>query len=143
MPLWARLSDRIGRRPVYAFGAAGLAAWAFAFYPLLDTRSPALIAAALVVGLIVHSAMNGPQGAFIAELFPTRIRYSGASLCYQVTTIVGGSWAPIISLALYRRFHSTLPISAYLALACAVSLAAALAARETRGKSWAEIDAAG
>ena len=143
MPLWAALSDRIGRRPVYAFGAAGLVVWAFAFYPLLDTRSPGVIVAAIVVGLLVHSAMNGPQGAVIAELFPTRTRYSGASLCYQVTSIVGGSWAPIISLALYREFRSTLPISLYLAGACAVSFVAALAARETKGLSFAEIDAGG
>ena len=141
MPLWAALSDRIGRRPVYAFGAAGLVVWAFAFYPLLDTRSPGVIIAAIVVGLLVHSAMNGPQGAVIAELFPTRIRYSGASLCYQVTSIVGGSWAPIVSLALYRHYHSTLPISLYLAGACAISFVATLLARETKGLTFAQIDA--
>ena len=141
MPLWGALSDRIGRRPVYAFGAAGLIVWAFAFYPMLDTRQPGVIIAAIVVGLLVHSAMNGPQGAVIAELFPTRIRYSGASLCYQVTSIVGGSWAPIISLALYRQFRTTLPISIYLASACAVSFVATLLARETKGLTFAEIDA--
>jgi MFS family permease len=143
MPLWALLSDKIGRRPVYAFGAGGLVIWAFAFYPLLDTRSPSLIIAAIVVGLLVHSAMNGPQGAVISELFPTRIRYSGASLCYQVTSIVGGSWAPIISLALFKKFHSSLPISIYLAAACAISFVATLMAKETKGLTWAEIDAQG
>ena len=141
MPLWALLSDKIGRRPVYAFGAAGLVIWAFAFFPLLDSKSPALIAAAIVVGLLVHSAMNGPQGAFISELFPTRIRYSGASLCYQVTSIVGGSWAPLVSLALYKEFRSTLPISIYLAGSCAVSFVATLLARETKGLTFDEIDA--
>ncbi|MFL5297938.1 MAG: MFS transporter [Phenylobacterium sp.] len=141
MPLWGWLSDRIGRRPVYGFGAAGLIVWAFAFYPLLDTKSPALIALAMVVGVTVHSAMNGSQGAFIAELFPTRVRYSGASLCYQVTTIIGGSWAPIISLALFKQYHSALPISLYLAFACAVSLGATLVAKETKGMTFAEIDA--
>ena len=143
MPLWGWLSDRIGRRPVYGFGAAGLIAWAFVFYPLLETRSPALIVLAMAVGVTVHSAMNGPQGAFIAELFPTRIRYSGASLCYQVTSIVGGSWAPLISLALFRHYHSSLPISLYLAGSCAVSLVAVLLAKETRGRTFAEIDAEG
>jgi MFS family permease len=142
MPLWGLLSDRIGRRAVYGFGAAGLIVWAFIFFPLLQTRSPAMIILAMMVGVTVHSAMNGPQGAFLAELFPTRIRYSGVSLCYQVTSIVGGSWAPVISLALYGRFRSTLPISAYLAFACAVSLLGVLFARETRGKTFEEIDSA-
>ena len=141
MPLWGWLSDKIGRRPVYGFGAAGLIVWAFIFYPLLETRSPALIVLAMAVGVTVHSAMNGPQGAFIAELFPTRIRYSGASLCYQVTSIVGGSWAPLISLALFKHYHSSLPISIYLAGSCVVSLIATLLARETKGLTFAQIDA--
>ena len=133
MPLWSALSDRIGRRRVYAFGAAGLAIWAFAYYPVLATRSPGLIIADLMFAILLHSAMNGPQGAFIAELFPTRIRYSGASLCYQVTTIIGGSWAPIISVALFTHFKSTTPISIYMAATCVISLISALAARETAG----------
>jgi MFS family permease len=141
MPLWSWLSDRVGRRPVYALGAGGLALWAFAYYPILATREPVLIAAALVVAMLLHSAMNGPQGAFIAELFPTRIRYSGASLCYQVTTIVGGSWAPIISVLLFKEFGSTVPISVYLAATCVISLVCALAARETAGLTFAELDA--
>lgn len=141
MPLWSALSDRVGRRRVYAFGAGGLALWAFAYYPILATRQPGLIVADLVVAMLLHSAMNGPQGAFIAELFPTRIRYSGASLCYQVTTIVGGSWAPIISVLLFKHFQSTVPISVYLAATCVVSLVCALAARETAGLTFAELDA--
>jgi len=142
MPLWGWLSDRIGRRPVYGFGAAGLIVWGFLFFPLLQTRSPALITLAMMVGVTVHSAMNGPQGAFLAELFPTRIRYSGVSLCYQVTSIVGGSWAPIISVALWKSFHSVVPVSLYLALSCAVSLAGVLFARETKGLTFDAIDAA-
>src|SRR6202012_1566443 len=141
MPLWSALSDRVGRRRVYAFGAGGLALWAFAYYPILATRQPGLIAADLVVAMLLHSAMNGPQGAFIAELFPTRIRYSGASLCYQVTTIVGGSWSPIISVALSSHYKSTVPISIYLAATCVVSLVSALAARETAGLTFAQLDA--
>jgi metabolite-proton symporter len=141
MPLWSALSDRVGRRRVYAFGAGGLAVWAFAYYPILATRQPGLIVAALMVAMLLHSAMNGPQGAFIAELFPTRIRYSGASLCYQVTTIVGGSWAPIISVLLFKHYHSTIPISVYLAASCVISLICALAARETAGLTFAELDA--
>jgi MFS family permease len=141
MPLWGRLSDKLGRRPVYIAGAVGLAAWAFAFFPLVRVGSQAAIVAAIFFGVVIHSAMNGPQGAFITELFPTRVRYSGASLCYQLPAIIGGSLAPIIAISLLRATGSTLAISAYVAAACAISLAAALIAKETRGKTMAEIDA--
>ncbi|THD77338.1 MAG: MFS transporter [Phenylobacterium sp.] len=141
MPFFSWLSDRIGRRWVYAFGAAGQAIWAFAFFRMLDTGATPMVIAAMVVGLVFHGAMYGPQAAFIAELFPTRFRYSGASFAYQATSVVAGSLAPIIAVALLKTYHSSLPISIYVAAACVVSVVSALIARETKGKSWAEIDA--
>ena len=80
IPLFGGLSDRYGRRPVYALGAVSAAVWAFVFFPLLSTRSPVVIVLATVVALITHAAMYGPQAAFIAELFSTELRYSGASM---------------------------------------------------------------
>jgi MFS family permease len=77
--------------------------------------------------------MYGPQAAFITELFPTRIRYSGVSIAYQLTAIVAGSLAPIIALWLYQRDDSALPVAIYLGVSCAVSGVAALLARETKG----------
>jgi metabolite-proton symporter len=139
VPLFARLSDRIGRRPVYAFGGFGMAAWSFAFFPLLATGAPLAVGIALVVGLVFHAAMYGPQAAMIAELFPTRIRYSGASIAYQLTAIVAGSLAPLISVALYRHFHSAVPVSIYVAVACAISGLTALLARETKGVALSDI----
>jgi metabolite-proton symporter len=133
IPLFAALSDRIGRRPVYALGAFGLAAWSFALFPLLGSGSSAEVTLALVVGLVLHGAMYGPQAAMIAELFPTRIRYSGASIAYQLTSIVAGSLAPIIALALYQRYDSALPVALYVGVACAVSGVSALLSRETKG----------
>jgi metabolite-proton symporter len=133
IPFFAFLSDRLGRRPVYAFGGLGLAAWAFAFFPLLGSGNPGLIVLAIVVGLVLHGAMYGPQAAFISELFPTRIRYSGVSIAYQLTSIVAGSLAPIIALALYQRYDSAVPVAIYVAVTCAVSGITALLARETKG----------
>jgi len=141
MPLFSALSDRMGRRWVYAAGAGGMAIWAFAFFRLLDTGATAPVMAAIIVGLILHGAMYGPQAAFISELFPTRYRYSGASIAYQLTSVFAGSLAPIIALWLLGLTHSTLAISIYVAMACGVSVFAALKARETSGDTYEQIDA--
>ncbi len=139
IPLFAALSDRIGRRPVYAFGAFGLAAWSFALFPMLGSGEPAYIFLALVVGLVLHGAMYGPQAAFITELFPTRIRYSGVSIAYQLTSIVAGSLAPIIALWLYSEYDSAVPVAIYVGVACVISGVSALLARETKGVELASI----
>jgi metabolite-proton symporter len=139
IPLFAALSDRVGRRRVYAFGGLGLAAWSFALFPLLASGAPAAIVLALVVGLVLHGAMYGPQAAMIAELFPTRIRYSGASIAYQLTAIFAGSLAPIVALWLYQSYDSALPVAIYVAAACAISGVSALLARETKGVELADI----
>jgi metabolite-proton symporter len=139
IPLLALLSDRIGRRPVYALGGFGLAAWSFLFFDLLGSGSSGAIVLAIVVGLVLHSAMYGPQAAFITELFPTRIRYSGVSIAYQLTSIVAGSLAPIIALALYQSYKSPMPVAIYVGVACAISGITALLARETRGLELAAI----
>jgi metabolite-proton symporter len=139
IPSFAFLSDRIGRRFVYAFGGFGLAAWSFALFPLLASGDQRAIILALVIGLVLHGAMYGPQAAMIAELFPTRIRYSGASIAYQLTAIVGGSLAPIVALWLYKHYDSAVPVSIYVGTACAISGITALLARETKGVELSEI----
>ncbi|MFZ5719101.1 MAG: MFS transporter [Pseudomonadota bacterium] len=141
IPVFGALSDRIGRRPVYAFGAFGMMLWTFAFFRLLDTADASLIVLACVGALVFHAAMYGPQAAFMAEMFPTRIRYSGASMSYQVTSIFAGSLAPLIAAALLRATGSGTPVAIYVAAASLLTGIAALAARETRGKTFAEIDA--
>jgi len=140
IPFFGALSDRIGRRPVYAFGAFGMAVWAFVFFRLLDTADAGLITVACVGALLFHGAMYGPQAAFLAEMFPTRVRYSGASLSYQVTSIFAGSLAPLIAAALLRATDSGTPIAIYVAGAALLTGIAALVARETRGKTFAQID---
>ncbi|MDP8913198.1 MAG: MHS family MFS transporter [Pseudomonadota bacterium] len=139
IPLLALLSDRVGRRPVYAAGGFGLAVWMFAFFPLLGSGSAGAIVAAIMVGLVLHSAMYGPQAAFITELFPTRIRYSGVSIAYQLTSIVAGSLAPIIALLLYDANESAVPVAIYVAVACVISGMSALLARESRNVELSQI----
>jgi metabolite-proton symporter len=139
IPLIAMLSDRIGRRTVYAFGGFGSAIFVFLFFPMLASGSHAWIILAIVVGLVLHASMYAPQAAFITELFPTRIRYSGVSIAYQLTAIFAGSLAPIIALWLYKDLHSSVPVSIYVAIACAISGVSALLARETKGVELSEI----
>ncbi|MER6949388.1 MFS transporter [Nonomuraea sp. NPDC000554] len=140
IPLFGALSDRVGRRPVYLAGVVGAAVWVFAFFPLLDTESVPLIVLAAVVALVTHAAMYGPQAAFIAELFSTRLRYSGASMGYQVAGIVGGALAPIIALKLFDAYGSTLAVSLYVLVALAVTAVGLAIAPETRDLDLAAED---
>jgi metabolite-proton symporter len=131
IPLFGTLSDRVGRRPVYLAGAVGAAVWVFAFFALLDTGSFALIVLAATVALIMHAAMYGPQASFIAEMFPTKVRYTGASMGYQLAGIVGGALAPIIATALLDRYDTSLVISGYVVAVLVVTALCVLAAPET------------
>ncbi|GAA0460799.1 MFS transporter [Paractinoplanes deccanensis] len=131
IPAFGALSDRVGRRPVYAAGAAAAAGWAFAFFPLLDTGNRAVIVLAVVVALATHAAMYGPQAAFIVELFSTRLRYSGASMGYQIAGILGGALAPIVSIKLVQVTGSAFAVSAYVLAALLVTLIALWFAPET------------
>jgi MFS family permease len=98
---WAALSDRVGRRPVYLFGAIGAAVASLGFFLLLDTGSTVLIVLAMVATVnVFHDAMYGPQGAWFTELFPTGVRMSGASIGYQFGSVLSGGTAPLIAAAL-------------------------------------------
>jgi len=131
IPWFGVLSDRFGRRPVYLFGAIGAAVWVFVFFALLDTGSFVLIVLATVVALVLHAAMYGPQASFIAEMFPTRVRYTGASMGYQLAGILGGAVAPIVSVALLDKYDTSLVVSLYVVAMLAITAACVAAAPET------------
>ncbi|MDT7728305.1 MAG: hypothetical protein QOI21_4881 [Actinomycetota bacterium] len=143
IPLWGALSDKVGRRPVYLFGAVGVAIWVFAFFPLLATKSTGLIILATAVGLVLHGAMYGPQAAFFSELFGTNVRYSGASIGYQLASIIAGGLAPLIATALFKAFGSTIPVALYVVGTCVITVVAVLASRETKGVSLIDAGATG
>lgn len=131
IPFFGALSDRFGRRPVYAAGAVAAGGWAFAFFPMLSSPSTAVVVLGVVVALLTHAAMYGPQAAFIAELFSTELRYSGASMGYQLAGILGGGIAPIVAIALVGATGSAFAVSGYVLAMAALTLVALALAPET------------
>lgn len=142
IPLVGRATDHFGRRPVYLVGAVLSATWGFFAFPMMDTGEHVVVLLAIVIGLVFHALMYAEQPAIMAEMFPTRMRYSGVSLGYQVTSIVAGSLAPIIAVRLLDTFDSSVPIAWYLAGACALTAIAAFVARETKGLDLNSLDEA-
>ena len=122
VPLWGYASDRFGRRRTYMFGAAVMAVFAWPYFALLDTRISGLVLLAIVLAPVVHDIQYGPQAAFIAEAFPSRLRYSGASLGYHLASITAGGPAPIIAAYLLAQFGTSLAIVAYIIVCALISL---------------------
>jgi MFS family permease len=142
VPVVGYLSDRLGRRPVYMVGAILGSTWGFFAFPMMNSGDFVIVTTAITLGLIIHAFMYAPQPAIMAEMFPTRMRYSGVSLGYQVTSIVAGSLAPLIAVKLLEIYGSSVPISIYLAAACAITLVAVLFTRETKGIDLESLDIA-
>ncbi|MEV6301891.1 MFS transporter [Actinoplanes sp. NPDC051861] len=137
IPAVGALSDRIGRRPLYLTGAAGVALWSYVFFGLVGSRSEGRIILAVVAGLILHSLMYAPQAAFFSELFGTSVRYTGASVGYQLASILAGALAPIIALKLLGDVDdpNTTAVAIYMTVASIITIVAVLLARETAGSS--------
>jgi len=125
IPLFGHISDLIGRRRMYMIGAAAVGIFGFIFFYMVDTRNPMWIFAAIVLSLVPHAMMYGPQAALIAESFTGRLRYSGASMGYQLASIIAGGPAPLIATALFAYFHSGFAVAGYIFLCAVISLAAA------------------
>jgi MFS transporter, MHS family, shikimate and dehydroshikimate transport protein len=133
IPLFGYLSDLFGRRPLYFVGVAFTILFAFPLFWLLDMKSPEIVILAVVVALnLGHGLMFAPESAYFPELFGPNVRYSGASLGFQVSAAIGGGFAPIIATALAAYAGGTAGVSIMLILLALVTLSAALFARETK-----------
>ena len=125
IPLSGHISDRIGRRNMYLIGAAVTGLFGFLYFGMLDSAVPSAVFIAIVLSLIPHDMMYGPQAALIAEAFTPRLRYSGASLGYQLASVIAGGPAPLIATALFAAYHTGYAIAIYIAACAVVSLISA------------------
>jgi MFS transporter, MHS family, shikimate and dehydroshikimate transport protein len=134
LPLFGWLSDKIGRRPFFILGALFTIAFAFPLFWMLESKSTALIFTAIVIAMnFGHGMMFGLESCYFPELFGPRVRYSGASFGFQVSAAIGGGFAPIFATAMAGYFGGTTGVSIMMILLALITLAAALAAHETRG----------
>jgi MFS family permease len=132
LPLFGSLSDRLGRRPVYLFGAIFTALFAFPFFWLIETASPVLLVLAIVIAMVIgHAAMYGPQASFFSELFGTKVRYTGASIGYQLASVFAGGLSPVIATYLFKRTGSSWPIALYMIGVALVTIVSVFLAAET------------
>lgn len=128
------LSDRVGRKKIYRAGALLTGLWGFALFPMIDTGSLTLITAGITIGLVFVGMQYGPQAAYFTELFSTEVRYSGASLGYQIGAILGGALAPTIAVLLWNEL-GIIFVSVYILIAALLTLGSLWALEETGGRA--------
>jgi metabolite-proton symporter len=142
IPISGHISDRIGRRNMYIIGIVAMGLFGFLYFGMVDTAIPSAVFIAIVVSLIPHDMQYGPQAALIAESFTPRLRYSGASLGYQLASLIAGGPAPIIATALFAAYHTGYAIAIYIAACSVISLVSTVLMPDYTGKDIsAEYDA--
>jgi MFS family permease len=134
IPLAGHMSDRFGRKRVYIIGAVLTGLFGWVYFALLDTLMPFWIFIAIILSLIPHDIMYGPQAALIAESFTGRVRYSGASIGYQLASIIAGGPAPLIAAALFAKYQSWVAISVYITICAVISVVSAAMLKDYTGK---------
>jgi metabolite-proton symporter len=134
IPLFGHVSDQIGRKQMYMIGAAVTGVFGFIYFGMLNTSLEVVIFFAIVLSLVPHDMLYGPQAALIAESFSGRLRYSGASLGYQLASVIAGGPAPLIATWLYGTTHSSYAIAGYIALCAIITLAATALMTDYTGK---------
>ena len=138
MPTFSYFSDIVGRKRWFLIGAVLMAAFAFPYFWLLGTKNAAVVIFTIAISAgIFHAWLYGPEAAFISERFGTRLRYTGASLGYQLASITAGGPAPIIAVALIATYHSYVPISIYIIIMCAITFASVFGLVEYSSKATA------
>lgn len=134
------LADKFGRKKVIIFGYIGLLAWVFFYFPALDSNNFFIYIVGMCIGLFFQGSCYAPQAAFLSEIFPTRVRYTGSSWAYQIASILGGSLAPIIAVFLLKTYGGTTQIVIYLVALIIISLASVFVFKETKGISLYDVD---
>jgi MFS family permease len=134
IPLFGHLSDHIGRKKMYMIGAAATGVFGFVYFAMLNTGSEAIIFLAVIISLVPHDMLYGPQAALIAESFTGRLRYSGASLGYQLASVIAGGPAPLIAAWLFGTYNSAYAIAIYIAVCAVITLAATAMMTDYTGK---------
>src|SRR5277367_4358928 len=143
IPLAGHLSDRIGRRKMYLIGVVAIGLFGFLYFGMVDTAIPSAVFIAIVLSLIPHDIQYGPQAALIAEAFTPRLRYSGASLGYQLASVIAGGPAPLIAAWLFQTYQTGYAIAIYIAACALISLISAALMPDYTGQDIsAEYDAA-
>jgi MFS family permease len=134
IPVFGHLSDHIGRKNMYMIGAVTTGVFGFIYFAMLNTGSAVIIFLAVVLSLVPHDMLYGPQAALIAESFTGRLRYSGSSLGYQLASIIAGGPAPLIAAWLFGTYHSSYAIAIYIAICAVITLIATALMTDYTGK---------
>jgi MFS family permease len=139
IPIFGHLSDKIGRKNMYLIGVVTMGVFGFIYFAMVDTAAPLLVFIAIVLSLIPHDMQYGPQAALIAESFVPNLRYSGASLGYQLASIIAGGPAPLIATWLFATYHNGYAVSAYIAACAVISFIATALMPDYTGKDISDL----
>jgi MFS family permease len=139
IPIFGHLSDKIGRKNMYLIGVVTMGIFGFIYFAMVDTAAPVLVFIAIVLSLIPHDMQYGPQAALIAESFVPNLRYSGASLGYQLASIIAGGPAPLIATWLFATYANGYAVSAYIALCAVISFIATAMMPDYTGKDISDL----
>jgi MFS family permease len=134
IPVFGHVSDLIGRKNMYLIGAVVTGVFGFIYFAMVNTGSLPIIFFAIILSLIPHDMLYGPQAALIAESFTGRLRYSGASLGYQLASVIAGGPAPLIATWLYKTYQTPTAIAIYIAICAVITVIATVLMTDYTGK---------